>query len=713
MKIISIEIKNFRLLKNFSIDLESNLSLVIGKNNSGKTSFLASLDKFINSNERNRILYDDFNVDLKEELIDIISERQEIKSLQDYKPIGLKLKLHIKYDEKDDLDQVAALIMSLDPADDNILLEFSYELTRDAIVKMVNDYNDNKKDYDDDPTIFLSEKQAEYFGQIKRKSLKFGEENVFTDLNKENISLQDVLSLRSISAKRNVTNKENDKTLSSQTSQIYKRTAESKEQENAVADFKKELRKTDDKLSGIYTNIFADLLANVSKFGGFRGNETHIKIASTLQHRELLDGNTTVLYTHDAHDLPEHFNGLGYMNLISMIFDIEMLMTSFRRASSEKPAALNLLFIEEPEAHTHPQMQYVFIKNIKSLLKESRQREDGLSVNLQTIITTHSSHIVAESDFDDVKYLKRILSTNGVTSKSLKSLQNEYRSADPEQDASYRKHYKFLKQYLTLNRAELFFADKVIFVEGDTERILLPAMMRKLDEEFPDNNFPPLLSQYISVVEVGAHAQIFEKFIHFIGAKALVITDIDSGSTYDLLEDDGVTPKKYKNGNTITETKKCVPNDPDANHTSNAALTFYHNKAREDLPYFLGLQLPDKVLSKDGEIWKKTDNGQMLLVFQTAEDGYHGRSFEDAFFSLNKNLLGTDPDNFPSLTEKWFHQYIKGECNVLTFSENAVGSKPSLAIEILMNSVQKDKFSFSNWKIPAYIKEGLEWLRKQ
>ncbi|MCQ2246558.1 MAG: ATP-binding protein [Bacteroidaceae bacterium] len=41
-----ITVDNFRLLKNFSIDLQKELSLVIGKNNVGKTSLLVVLDKF-------------------------------------------------------------------------------------------------------------------------------------------------------------------------------------------------------------------------------------------------------------------------------------------------------------------------------------------------------------------------------------------------------------------------------------------------------------------------------------------------------------------------------------------------------------------------------------------------------------------------------------------------------------------------------------------
>jgi predicted ATP-dependent endonuclease of OLD family len=46
MKIFKIQIENFRLLRNFSVDLENELSLVIGKNNTGKTSILFVLEKF-------------------------------------------------------------------------------------------------------------------------------------------------------------------------------------------------------------------------------------------------------------------------------------------------------------------------------------------------------------------------------------------------------------------------------------------------------------------------------------------------------------------------------------------------------------------------------------------------------------------------------------------------------------------------------------------
>lgn len=49
MHIKRIEIKNFRLLKNVSIELEKDSTLIVGKNNSGKTSFMDLLENIISN----------------------------------------------------------------------------------------------------------------------------------------------------------------------------------------------------------------------------------------------------------------------------------------------------------------------------------------------------------------------------------------------------------------------------------------------------------------------------------------------------------------------------------------------------------------------------------------------------------------------------------------------------------------------------------------
>src|SRR6202000_627497 len=79
----------------------------------------------------------------------------------------------------------------------------------------------------------------------------------------------------------------------------------------------------------------------------------------------------------------------------------------------------------------------------------------------------------------------------------------------------------FLERYLRLTHCDLFFADAVILVEGNVERLLMPQMIASVS--------PGLLSTYISVLEGGgAFAYRFRGLIEFLGLTTLVVTDIDS-----------------------------------------------------------------------------------------------------------------------------------------------------------------------------------------
>ncbi len=420
------------------------------------------------------------------------------------------------------------------------------------------------------------------------------------------------------------------------------------------------------------------MIDDVKKFGGMSQDDSIIQIVSSLQHKELLQENTTVMYDlkSGGHLLPENYNGLGYMNLISMIFEIKILLHEFQREKEEKPSDINLLFIEEPEVHTHPQMQYVFINNIKDLLENRQQRRDGVTWSLQTILSTHSAHIVSESEFEKIKYFKR--EKDGIISKNLKDLKNK------ESDQSY----KFLKQYLTLHRAELFFADKAIFIEGDTERILLPAIMKKLDQEFlaEELRLLPLLSQNISIIEVGAYSHIFEKFIDFIGIKSLIITDIDS------------VDKKGKKCQVFGGEK-----------TSNSSLLFFYGKEKT-LTEFIALSQEERIMKKDpaSSDWVSDTGGYLLCTYQTKETAdrvdYHARSFEDAFFHINKLFIAEH--TFLSLKQSSWKKFVNSEIDAWEMAKE-VKKKPSFAIEVLLNSEQ----DFTNWNIPAYIREGLRWLQ--
>ncbi|MEJ0103740.1 MAG: ATP-dependent endonuclease [Bacteroidota bacterium] len=696
MKIFKIEIDNFRLLRDFSMDLENELSLVIGKNNTGKTSILVVLEKFLNQSDRNKFLFDDFNIEYKKILKDTI-ESEDMLLEENYVTSGIKLKIFIEYNGHDNLSNVSRVMMDLDPGNNIIVLGFEYILDYSGYIKIRNAFVEYKRievekaGKDENYKVkgaydFLKQKQGEFF-LFHKKSFEYDlanavvNEDTYINLISEDISTRDIINFKFISARRDVTNKEVDKTLSGQTSRIYEKTESTEEQNNAVNDFKEKLSETDDHLSGIYKSLFNGIVQKVKIFGGVKANESDIEIISTLQHRELLKGNTTVVYKHDEENrLPEHYNGLGYMNLISMIFEIEILVHEFKREADKIPADINLLFIEEPEAHTHPQMQYVFIKNIKKLLAEGVVRKDGIQRKLQYIISTHSSHIVADSDFNDIKYLKK-QEMNGIDAKNLKDLKRDY-DIDTNQ-------YQFLTQYLTISRAEIFFAEKAILIEGDTERILIPTLMRKTDIEErrrfeaarEEDDCLPLLSQNISIIEVGAYSHIFEKFIDFLGIKSLIITDLDA------VGDDG------KACEVILGTGY-----------SNAALSFFFGAAT--INALKGYAIANKCFNKVAGAWQNAADGKLCVIYQMEDEGYNARSFEDAFIHINRPFIVADKTNFNGLQNReYFDEAANG---AYYLAAQCIKKKTHFAMDIIYHS----NAEFTNWKTPSYIKEGLLWLKQ-
>lgn len=298
MKIFKIQVENFRLLKNFSIDLEDSLSLVIGKNNTDKTSILSVLDKFLN--ERNKFYFDDFNIDFKKELKELI-ERDFIPE-EDYKAKGIKLKLFIQYTETCSLENVSRVMMDLDPENNYIVLGFEYLLPFEKYLELRKDYSEfanhekvkqgDKKDYKPKSLYdFLHKNIAEYFKpysksfEVNKDTQKVNEAN-FIDLGKEKIGIKDIINFKYISARREVANKEIDKTLSGQTSIIYEKTETNSEQNQAVEEFKDKLSETDEHLNGIYGDLFKSIIKKVSDFGGIKPNESEIEIISNLQHQE-------------------------------------------------------------------------------------------------------------------------------------------------------------------------------------------------------------------------------------------------------------------------------------------------------------------------------------------------------------------------------------------------------------------------------------------
>lgn len=661
MKIDKIKIKNYRLLKDFEIDLEDDLSLVIGKNNSGKTSFLLLLNYFLNNTAK--FNFSDFNIEIQKEIGKGINKENEGKKF------SFSLTLYISYSKEDNLENISDLILNLSPDENILVLNFEYCIDKENIGRAQNDFEEFKEKFNDKTAVdFLKRFYSKYF-KVTKKVLEYNNESNFIEI--EDKYIKKIINFQFISAKRDVTNDEGEKALSRLSYKIFNSSQSSKTTD--ISELQKKLIETDTDLDKTYEETFKEILKNIKKFS-YNDKDSELIIKSNLEALNVLKENTSVVYKYFGHLLPEDYNGLGYMNLFAMIFNIHIVLDAFKKKNNdnEKQADLNLFFIEEPEAHTHPQMQYVFIKNIKSLLKT----EGKDLITLQTIISTHSAHITSQSEFNDIKYFYK--SENNIIVKNLSELENLYGDKEGE-----KRNFQFLKQYLTINKAELFFSDKLILIEGDTERILLPSMMKKIDlENQKDDKYIPLLSQNISISEVGAYSHIFEKLINFLNLKTLIITDIDA-----------VAPNA--NG------KACKVNE--GTHTSNASIKFFL-KGKE-FEILKNLSFGEKLLSKTDNKWEKDKNGNLRIAYQTDENSYHARSFEDAFISLNFDFINDNKGKFNSLKNR---DKINDTKNYYAIANNCIDKKSMFATEILYYSDDK----YSEWKIPNYIKEGLLWLAK-
>ena len=108
--------------------------------------------------------------------------------------------------------------------------------------------------------------------------------------------------------------------------------------------------------------------------------------------------------------LPEDNNGLGYQNLISMIFRLMAFRDAWMRVGKAKNAAdasefepLQLVLIEEPEAHLHAQVQQVFIKKAYGVLRAHPDLGTSKVLRTQLVVSTHSSHVAHEIDYASLR----------------------------------------------------------------------------------------------------------------------------------------------------------------------------------------------------------------------------------------------------------------------------------------------------------------------
>ncbi len=194
-------------------------------------------------------------------------------------------------------------------------------------------------------------------------------------------------------------------------------------------------------------------------------------------------------------------NGLGFNNLIYMAVVLSELVKN-------RDASYRGLIVEEPEAHLHPQLQAVLLKYLQSIQAAVDEKP------VQLFVTSHSPNFASIADLSSLTCI--VQTPTGVE------------TFFPREVAFGPGKKEKLVRYLDVTRAEMFFARRVIFVEGAAELTLVSVLADKIGKN--------LRSHGVSIISV--EGLNFDCFLPLFGENALkiptcVITDADPGAEED------------------------------------------------------------------------------------------------------------------------------------------------------------------------------------
>lgn len=722
MKISSIDIQNFRKLKSCHIDISDKETLFVGANNSGKTSAMDAMMFFLY--EKNRISTTDLTISNWTEINRIgaswitLTEGElpdlSIDQWEFYLP-SLDLWINVN---KNEVHYVSHLLPTLDweggllgvrlrlePDDiEKLYQEFmaSFNASQQTIAEAKKTKETSLQLWPKDLRDFLDKKIRTHF-KIQTYTLdpsKYNQEKT-SDIQSlpsdseplEGDPLKGLIKINIINAQRGFSDPNTSNTndapkavgsLSSQLRSYYddhlnpSDTPDSSDIE-ALEAIDTAQSTFDEKLK----ISFSPALDELEKLGYPGFGNPKISLSSKVNPIDGLNHTSAVQFdvmgdSGSSLRLPEKYNGLGYQNLISMIFQLIRFRNEWMKAgkqgknNTDHIEPLHLILIEEPEAHLHAQVQQVFINKAYDILRNHDNLREEKQFSTQLVVSTHSSHIAHEVDFVKLRYFQRKqpLTNTEIPTATVVNLSKTF----GKEDATT----KFAIRYLKTTHCDLFFADAVILVEGSAERMLIPHFMR--------HHFPELTTSYISLLEIGgSHADKLRQLIENLGLISLIITDADS-----------INPNN--------DNKAVEPQRGQEYKTNNSVLkTWLPNKDLYDDLLDLG---EDQKISADFLV-RVAYQFPINVTLDGTETEVIPYTFEDALAYENIELFkGMDGTGLIKKFNKTFSEKTDAkEISEELFEAFRSGDKAKFALDLLYLE-EPERF-----KVPTYINEGLEWLK--
>lgn len=407
--------------------------------------------------------------------------------------------------------------------------------------------------------------------------------------------------------------------------------------------------------------------------------------SGTLSEPDFLAALQLMIKHETGMDVAATHNGLGYNNLIYMSLLLAKMQANADEGYYRQNAKVfSVLAIEEPEAHLHLSLQYKFLK---FLINEQVNKKKVR----QLFVTTHSTEITSAVSLDELICLYNDM--NGEVSVAYPGKLFGDNSDDKESK-------QYVQRFLDAIKSDMLFADKVCFVEGKAEELLVPVFAEYMDKSLEDG--------HVAVISTGGHY-----FTHFlklfdtirdtsaISKKVVCLTDRDpvwregdNGSFeccypfekdkegYEYLEHSDDLINAYKNHPNI----KIYSQDANKGKTLEYDLML-HNSTSEIL---LVNGLPNK--DEIREI-QATSFPACLEKLRKSKENHRIKE------SLNNSLWSDDDKKKALLAARYLNSVGKGE-NALELSI------------ALRENLTKQWSERKDFIIPQYIKEALAWLLK-
>lgn len=403
------EVKNFRCIKNASIDFNKGVNILIGENNSGKTAVLDALRVCLSYGKQWRDIWvsvNNFHLDKNNPDADIedvefhlffeIENKVEAGIYNDLHSVGddgkQELQIHFRYyiDDRSGVKKVRYSVWGGDNEGQSItpdILDLIYFIHLDALRDAVS---------------HLRPVKGNRLGELYSK--------IVTDEERQKFLSGKV---------RNVLDSDTDwNTLIDQ--------GKTKVNEH--------LKETT--ITGKEQNVEIDFLPFE-----FRRIVDNLRIQTPVYSEDVIEnGNGDKQRYFELHQ-----NGLGYNNLIY----IATVLGDLKRQKELEKDAYVALLIEEPEAHLHPQLQNIFFNYLNKLNE----------IGFQIFVSSHSPTITAKADLDSLIVLQE--QGNEITSFAVKKSNLDDTNK------------KYLRKFLDVTKCQLFFSNGVILVEGISEALLI------------------------------------------------------------------------------------------------------------------------------------------------------------------------------------------------------------------------------------------------